>query len=148
MYRHLGHIYAWLRSCILKALFSTWTLDEGPVVAPVRRTQTLIQNHVLVTDSLSNPGSSSLHWASVGTLHANTLACVGGISAPSTLGPLQTLGTRPQTWAVLSCGGNLRGMVSILFSHYIHIVICTAASIEEGSGFYFRLILVSVVLVN
>lgn len=106
----------WLRwyICQKNSRLFTRTLDEGPVVAPVRGTQTLIQNHV--ADSWSNPGSRGLHRAPVGTFHANTFASVGGIAAPSTLGPLQTLRTRPQTWAVLSCGGIWEGWLLVCVS--------------------------------
>lgn len=75
----------------------TGTLDEGPVVAPVGRAQTLVQKHVPVPDSLSNPGGCGPHGAPVGALHAHALARVGGIAAPAALGALQTLCTRPQT---------------------------------------------------
>lgn len=67
----------------------TGTLDEGPVVAPVRRTETLIQHQVLV--SRCGPGTSRLHWAPVGALGANPPAGVTGVATPAALGPFQTL---------------------------------------------------------
>lgn len=77
----------------------TGTLDEGPVVASVGGTETLIQRHVPVPQSVrgSGPGAGGPHGAPVGPLHANTPAGVTGIAAPTALRPLQTLGARPQT---------------------------------------------------
>lgn len=76
----------------------TGTLDEGPVVASVRRAETLVQQHVLFSEPVPGPrpGPGGLQGASVGALHADTLTGVGGVTTPAALRPLQTVGTRPQ----------------------------------------------------
>lgn len=83
----------------------TWTLDEGPVEAFIRRAEALVQQHVPLPEPLpgSGPGASGPHWPPVGALGADALAGVGGVTAPAALGPLQAVGASPQAGAVLSC---------------------------------------------
>lgn len=95
----------------------TGTLDEGPVVASVGRAEALIQHHVPVSESVpvsgAGPGAGGLQGASVGALHADAFAGVTGITAPAALGPLQTVGTRPQTRTVLGCRKDKRQVRSV-----------------------------------
>lgn len=75
----------------------TGTLDECPLKASILCAKTCFQNHVLTVSG------GALHGSTIRALHALPSTRVTGVSAPATVGLLQTLTTGTQSRAVLSC---------------------------------------------
>lgn len=75
----------------------TWTLDKRPLIVFLFWTETSIKHHFIRVHA------NCLHWASWWSFQALPFSSVTGIVTPSAPRLFQTLSTRPQSRAVLSC---------------------------------------------